>query len=258
MATVYGVHREYAEAGKPESDRAIAALVGKNLEALGYTVQMIDGEQAPTLAGNSPDLVFTMARRPETLRAFVGFEERGIPVVNSPKAVQLCFNRARVYEMMADGGLPVPDTRLVSLGEVGDAFPYVLKKPDTHGKKGDTFVVTSAAEKSAAVDSLRASGREQVLLQDFVHGQTQKFYGIGEKVVLPDWKQGQAASQAEDVRNQARRIAGMIGMNVYGGDFIQAPGGETFIIDFNDWPSFSSIREEAGRDIAKLLAARLG
>ena len=44
-----------------------------------------------------------------------------------------------------------------------------------------------------------------------------------------------------------------LGLYVYGGDAIISPDGTVSIIDINDWPSFAPVRDEASREIAKLI-----
>ena len=53
------------------------------------------------------------------------------------------------------------------------------------------------------------------------------------------------------LRDEARRLARITGLTVWGGDAILTP--EPIIIDFNDWPSFAPCREEAAEAIARLI-----
>jgi glutathione synthase/RimK-type ligase-like ATP-grasp enzyme len=250
---IYGIYRENDEAGNPESDRAIADAVRESLEASGHSVFMLEGEEAEKIAGKKPDLVFSMARKGTALDILSRMESSGLPVINSPRAIRLCFNREQVYRMMESSGLPLPRTSLKPIDNVGEEIPFMLKKPGTHGKKGDTFAVTNPEEMKAALKSLKASGIKNILVQDFViGGKSYKFYGIGDEIFLPDFdKPG-----SENVIEFARRISHLIGMDVFGGDFIYK-NGNFYVVDFNDWPSFSSMRKEAGERIAQLIISRL-
>ena len=53
----------------------------------------------------------------------------------------------------------------------------------------------------------------------------------------------------------ATRLAGLLGLEVYGGDCIVRQDGTFAIIDFNDWPSFSRCRNDAAKAIASLACA---
>ena len=48
-------------------------------------------------------------------------------------------------------------------------------------------------------------------------------------------------------------LAAAVGLQIYGGDMIVTNDGSLYMIDFNDWPSFSRCREEAAEAIARLI-----
>ncbi|MBR1446917.1 MAG: hypothetical protein IJ586_07535, partial [Alloprevotella sp.] len=71
---------------------------------------------------------------------------------------------------------------------------------------------------------------------------------------------GRAVGYEFDVKalqSIAATAARTIGFDIFGGDAVITAQGEIFIIDFNDWPSFSSCREEAAEAIAKHLWKQL-
>ena len=47
------------------------------------------------------------------------------------------------------------------------------------------------------------------------------------------------------------KAAETIGLTIYGGDCIVDEKGNISLIDLNDFPSFSSVREEAAKEIAR-------
>ena len=51
----------------------------------------------------------------------------------------------------------------------------------------------------------------------------------------------------------AEQLAAAVGLEIYGGDCIVCADGTWYMIDFNDWPSFSRCREEAADAIAGLI-----
>ena len=66
-------------------------------------------------------------------------------------------------------------------------------------------------------------------------------------------RNGEAHHYAFDVsalQSEVERLARLVGIEVYGGDAIIDREGHFFIIDFNDWPSFSRCRDEAAEAIA--------
>ena len=52
------------------------------------------------------------------------------------------------------------------------------------------------------------------------------------------------------MRDIVYMAAKSIGLKIYGGDCIVDSEGRIYLIDLNDFPSFSSVREEAAREIA--------
>ena len=56
----------------------------------------------------------------------------------------------------------------------------------------------------------------------------------------------------QQLRHTVARLASLTGIDVYGGDCIINSDGRFFIIDFNDWPSFSPCCEQAAECIAHL------
>jgi hypothetical protein len=83
------------------------------------------------------------------------------------------------------------------------------------------------------------------LLTAHVEGTLVKFYGVADRFFSP---QGYP-----QVAEAAARLARLVGIQVYGGDAVLLSDGTFAIIDFNDWPSFSSCREEAAAAICRLI-----
>jgi glutathione synthase/RimK-type ligase-like ATP-grasp enzyme len=54
----------------------------------------------------------------------------------------------------------------------------------------------------------------------------------------------------------AVHLGELLGLDVYGGDYILTPEGALYIIDVNDWPSFRGCRPLAAEHIARYLLAR--
>jgi glutathione synthase/RimK-type ligase-like ATP-grasp enzyme len=59
------------------------------------------------------------------------------------------------------------------------------------------------------------------------------------------------------LKSVTTRLAQLIGIDVYGGDVIVDKNGLFYIIDFNDWPSFSRCKTEAAKAISQLIKERI-
>ena len=55
-----------------------------------------------------------------------------------------------------------------------------------------------------------------------------------------------------------RDASARLGLEIYGGDAVVTPEGELFLIDLNDWPSFTGCQADASDAIAALSCERLG
>ncbi len=192
-----------------------------------------------------------MARSPGTLDLLESAEREGMVVVNSSRAIRACFNRERVYNLMQENGIPVPRTEKMLLDRIPRRFPLMLKRADTHGKAGDTAEIKVEDDRARALQTFRERGAEEVLVQDYVKGRHVKFYGVGSEIYLP----GYDGDGIEDMKRHARETARLIGLDVYGGD-IMYDGRTAYVVDINDWPSFSAIREQAARDIAEHILSK--
>jgi hypothetical protein len=62
---------------------------------------------------------------------------------------------------------------------------------------------------------------------------------------------------ATALNHEAERLAGLIGIDIYGGDAVIDELGQFKLIDFNDWPSFSRCIGDAATAIADLLETHL-
>jgi glutathione synthase/RimK-type ligase-like ATP-grasp enzyme len=55
------------------------------------------------------------------------------------------------------------------------------------------------------------------------------------------------------MRDIVTKAANAVGLDIYGGDCIVNNNGDIQLIDLNDFPSFSSVRDEAAKKIAEFI-----
>jgi glutathione synthase/RimK-type ligase-like ATP-grasp enzyme len=246
-----GVFRETHLAGKPESDALIIRKVGEKLTENGYAVEM---REPKDFALDNAHIVFTMARSPESLKSLQELEGKGLFVVNSGFAIAACLDRTATFKKLQAENVPQPETKIMPTSELKGTFEskVVLKKGDTHGKKGDTVIVDNAEDYDTAVESFLAAGTETTLVQQFVDGEDIKFYGVGDKVFLPGSEEKVSQELKEQINDFVPKAANLVGLRVYGGDMILKDG-KLYLIDLNEWPSFSAIRDEAADEISQLI-----
>jgi hypothetical protein len=256
-AEAIGVYRERRfSPGKVEEDRAILDLTAAELRRGGRSVRMVDGDRLPSLA-ELPALVFAMCQSAAALDWLDRAAARAI-VINHPDAIRSCY-RLNLVERLARGGVPQPRWALA-----GRSFPDGLgegpwlKRGDVHAMEaGDVRRVFSATDWATIVEDFRHRGIREAIAQQHVDGAVYKFYGVKggffRAYGLRDALEASAAALA-------RRAAGALGLEVYGGDGVAASDGSLALIDLNDWPSFSRCRAEAavaiGRRLLELLETR--
>ena len=59
--------------------------------------------------------------------------------------------------------------------------------------------------------------------------------------------------QKQVLQANAELLARLVGVQVYGGDAVITADGDAYIVDFNDWPSFSRCLCEAAEAIVKMV-----
>ena len=243
-----------------EKDRAILEAVATRLTQRGHIVTLIDECSVESfLSTNTPDFVFSMARLPETLHLL---ESSGIKVVNTPSSVEHS-TRHRLQEMMISLDIPIP---------TGDGqHGYWLKRGDAAAQTAqDVVYVPDELALSEAKAAMRARGINDYIVSPHVQGDLVKFYGVlssgffryfyptddGQTKFNQERLNGKAHHYPFDIgklQKKAEKLAVTVGLEIYGGDCIVRADGSWYMIDFNDWPSFSRCREEAADAIAGLI-----
>ena len=243
-----------------ENDRAILEAVALRLSALGHTVTKVDeASLASSLAADKPDFIFSMARLPASLHLL---QASGIKVVNAPQGVSQCARR-QVQAFMASLGIPYPT----------DSGPhgYWLKRADAAAQTADDVVYARDLQTLASAKAaMQARGIRDYLVSPHVEGDLVKFYGVSATGFfryyyptddgLSKFGLEQLNGQAHhypfvvtDLQTKSEALAAAVGLQIYGGDMIVTNDGSWYMIDFNDWPSFSRCREEAAEAIARLI-----
>ena len=249
-----------------ERDRAILQAVIDRLQRRGHHVCLVseDGVGHPGFPELPvvPDLILTMARRPETHRWLDSF---GVVCINSPEGIAHCA-RSGLTDVMERIGTPVPPQE----GSDG----YWLKRGDAAAQTaGDVVYVSDRQQLATAIETMRNRGITDYVVSAHVVGDLVKFYGVGQgdffRWYYPtddglskfgdEHRNGCARHYRFDVdalRYEVQRLAAAVGVSVYGGDAIVRTDGSFCVIDFNDWPSFSRCRDDAADAIASLVSQR--
>ena len=243
-----------------ENDRLILEAVAHEMEAMGYEVRRMTEEEVISL-GVLPeaDIVYCMARSDEALEIIERSKAR---VINAPEGIRACGNRLALTDIMRRLDVPIPP-------ENGDDGIWLKRGIGTAEVAEDTVFCSSEEKIAEAMCRFADRGITDVCRQAHVVGDLVKFYGVadtdffyhfyptdsGRSKFGSEEHNGKAHHypfSVEEMKMVIDRLAKEIGVIVYGGDAIVRSDGSFVIIDFNDWPTFSPCRVEAGKAIGKL------
>ena len=238
-----------------DKDRAILDAVGARLLVAGHEVEVVSEEQPFCTDGY--DCIYSMGRLPETLA-----ELEDTNAINSSKGIANCA-RCRLEEIMRKMGTPMAPQE--------GAHGYWIKRGDAAAQsKGDVQFAATKAELEQKKAEFARRGICKYTVSAHVPGDLIKFYGVagtgffryyyptddGESKFGDEQRNGAAHHypfEVNKLQQGAETLAETVGIKVYGGDCIVDEDGHYYLIDFNDWPSFSRCREEAATAIAELI-----
>lgn len=258
-----GIYREpQFSPGKIDADAAILDAVLLELAHHGFETAAADAERfaASDRAEYGADLVLAMCQSERALRRLAEAEAAGAVAINSALAIRNCY-RDLLGAGLTRAGVPAPagilmrtappDLRGLGLLDV-DAGVFV-KRGDLHALGDDD--VQRADGRAQLLEVLEGFARRRVrsvYVQQAVEGRTVKFYGVsgGEyfNVVAEEGVVSEATALA--LANAAATAAIALGLDAWGGDALLSDSSFS-IVDFNDWPSFSRVRADAARAIAR-------
>ncbi len=246
----WGIFREQEHSpGRENDDAEILRLTGKHLEARGFQVTFKTPEEIGP-ADPRPLGVFLMCERLEILDRLRALEVRGIPLVNSPRAVLNTY-RERMIALFDEANVAFIESRLVATDARNDvgALPVWVKRADVHNTQAGDVTFASTREGVTAVLEAKFYGIGAAARSDGAPGWFRWFYHKEQRVAGHPFEPAQLA-------RAVRRAALALGLDIYGGDAIVTATGGVVLLDVNAWPSFALFREEAAERIAAHVALR--
>lgn len=243
----------------PNSVMKDRAILQMSCDLLGKDIPMIDEDMLDEYF--DADIYLSMARLPQSIHLLKQFERQGKQVINSAFAVSAC-SRSHLQTIMQENHIPIPPKE----GYHG----YWIKRGDVATQyEGDVVYCQDDVALENAKIEFANRGITDYVVSSHVVGDVIKFYGVGHhffQYFYPsddhqmkfshELVNGEAHHYAFDediLRREVQRLANIISLDVYGGDAIVDEEGRIYMIDFNDWPSFSRCSEEAACAIAKLV-----
>ncbi|HEX4210497.1 MAG TPA: hypothetical protein VHY56_08900, partial [Candidatus Binataceae bacterium] len=267
--TVLGVYREAEfSPGKIADDAAIIDAALAELKRAGAEVTAVTAEEFVATTPPYASVVLAMCQSHQALSRLASVEESGAVVMNTALAIRNCYRDLLGAGLMR-AGVPVPEGALVSTALPLDLrplraldlnAPLYVKRGDLHALgPDDVSRVAGYDQLETALADFGRRGVQTAYLQQEVSGEVVKFYGVsGSQYFAAMPERGSLGDAQKSALQRAAAIAAeALGLEVWGGDAL-FNGNDFAIVDFNDWPSFGRVRDEAARAIARRSQQLLG
>lgn len=260
---IIGVYREAEfSPGKIDADAEIINAVLAHLNTAGAETEAVDPMRFVSSPLPRAHMVLAMCQGAPALNRLAAAEEAGAVTLNSALAIRNCYR-----DLLGDGlmraGVPVPEGAIVRTAEPLDlkplrtldlSMPMYVKRGDLHALgPNDVQRVEGLEQLEATLMRFARRGVALAYVQQEVMGEVVKFYGVSGVAyfaAVPPFEGVLTESTKLALSHAASAAATALGLEVWGGDAIVASD-RFHIIDFNDWPSFGSVRDVAARAIAR-------
>jgi RimK family alpha-L-glutamate ligase len=200
-------------------------------------------------------------------------EERGVPVVNSPRAIERAVDKFYTNALMQEAGLPTVDTvvcesadqAMAAVREFGDA----VIKP-IFGSMGHGIVRVSDPDVAFRVVKALETTRAVFYVQRAVDhgGRDYRLFVIGGRVLAAierraapgDWRSNVARGAVavafdapSDWQAMAVRAAAALEADYAGVDLLPSRDGQVYVLEVNGIPGWEGLQQATGVDVAGAL-----
>ena len=207
-------------------------------------------------------------------------EDRGVPVMNSPRAIERAVDKFYTTALLREGGLPTPETvvceRMADAMEAARAMLAggdVILKP-IFGSMGHGLVRLTDPDVAYRVLRPLEQSRAVFYLQRAVDhaGRDIRAFVVGGRVIgaierwapAGDWRTNVARgglatpfALPEAWRPLALRAAAAVGADYAGVDLLPAADGAVFVLEVNAIPGWQGLQRATGIDVAGAIVEHL-
>jgi RimK family alpha-L-glutamate ligase len=260
---------------------ALLARLGRPAGAPGGT---LDSLTAQGVSIFDADAVFARIIPSGTLEQIIyrvdalhWIEDRGVTVINSPRAIERAVDKFYTSALLREAGLPTPETvvceRAADALAAVEAFGDVVVKP-IFGSMGLGLVRVSDVEVARRVIKPLEQARAVFYVQRWVEhgGRDLRAFVVGGRVVgaierlaaAGEWRTnvslgGRAAAVTlpDEWSALAVRAAAIVGADYAGVDLLPSADGRVFVLEVNGIPGWEGLQRATGIDVAGSLVALL-
>jgi RimK family alpha-L-glutamate ligase len=197
-------------------------------------------------------------------------EERGVPVINSPRAIERAVDKFYTSALLREAGLPSVDTvvceRAADAMAAVRAFGDAVIKP-IFGSMGHGIVRVSDPDVAFRVVKTLETTRAVFYVQRAIDhgGRDYRLFVVGGRVLAAierraadgDWRsnvaRGATATPFDapaEWRDLAVRAAAAIDADYAGVDLLQDPDGRVYVLEVNGIPGWEGLQQATGVDVA--------
>jgi RimK family alpha-L-glutamate ligase len=258
-------------------ERLVARVGGSSASSVG-----LSSEQAPILTA---DAVLARIIPSGSLEQIIyrvdalhWIEERGVPVMNSPRAIERSVDKFYTDALLHEAGLPTPETvvceTVAGAMEAVRAMGDVIIKP-IFGSMGHGLVRVSDPDVAFRVTKSLEQLRSVFYVQRAVDhgGRDIRVFVVGRRVIgaierrapAGEWRtniaRGGTARPFElpsDWEQLALRAAAAMGAEYAGVDLLPSREGLVFVLEVNAIPGWEGLQRATGVDVAGAIVEHLG
>lgn len=263
MQTIAGIRRQSIYSPNHiENDTLVLMRTAEHLIDMGVIVKIYEEQDLGYIEINE-SVIFSMAQGERSLNELIKLQNEGRVIINTPQAAIKCF-RMNMVNILPQNKIPFPKSYVLPVDNKNEisfddfnARKIWVKRGDVHAvHREDVTLVYSEEERKNIFREFNKRGIEYAVLQEHLEGDVIKFYSIINSSFF-HWYYLNGINHTpfdkEHLFELASRSAGILGLDIFGGDAIISPDGSISIIDINDWPSFAPIREQSSKKIAQLI-----
>lgn len=256
--------------GCEHKDKRLFDLICQALKKRGMKVSAVGEDDLSKENLQQADCVVSMARGKAATDMLSEVCQTKIEVINSPEGVRNC-SRVRLNALLQDMGIAIPQFVVVNRGETASDCGEILENCSSWWVKradaqtmcaGDVVRARSEKELARYVEEMFARQIDRCLICENIEGRLVKVYRIAESEFLEYFFP--SANKFSDLENisgdfpdiskeflkqLSDKVARVLQLCVFGMDLIQTKEGKFYVIDVNDFPSFSDFALQAAEVI---------
>lgn len=209
--------------------------------------------------GNEFDGICTMSRNPTALSLLSCMELRGISCVNTVSSIRKSLDRASTLATLRQHRIQVPETSVHRRSFSALKLPVILKNTVSTGVRGRRTIIIRSTRDITRYSALLRNGLwiSQKLVQEIV---LSKVYVIKDDVIAvkkegvlgPKPVIGDGVELDRGSIDMCILCGSLIGLDIFNVELL-SDRNDTYVIDVNDFPSFSGFSKASTKISSYLL-----